>query len=120
MKKILILLFTFFSYSQLFAQDLEFSQVKLVNTLETVPEGKVWKVTNVLPAENSVNGFIKIRVNGILIIVKSRDYVSINNIEGTAMSSWTSLSGAFWLPAGTTLSADMNCEFISVIEFSIQ
>ena len=120
MKKILILLFTFFSYSQLFAQDLEFSQVKLVNTQETVPEGKVWKVTNVLPAENSVNGFVKIRVNGILIIVKSRDYTALQFNTAPAMSSWTSLSGAFWLPAGTTLSADMNCEFISVIEFSTQ
>ena len=120
MKKTLLFLITLFSFSQLLAQNLEFSQVKLVSTQETVPTDKVWKVTNVMPSTTAYNGSVDIKVNGNTVRVKSRDYVSINNIEGTAMSAWTALSGAYWLPSGTTLSADANCEFISVIEFSTQ
>ncbi len=115
MKKTLLFLITLFSFSQLLAQNLEFSQVKLVSTIETVPVGKVWKVTNVMPSATS-NSVVSIKVNGINIYVKGRDYIS----GSATQSAWTVLSGAYWLPAGTTLETHSNCEFISVIEFLTQ
>jgi len=124
--KILLLLMVipFFGYAQ---GDLQFSQVKLVSTIETVPAGMVWKVTNIMPSTDSVStnffdssGSVSIKVNGISVIVKNRDYHWENNIEGNTMSTWTTLSGAYWLPAGTTLAVDENCVYITVIEFSTQ
>ncbi len=125
MKKTILISFLLLSctlfYGQGTSYNLGFSQVKLVgNTTETVPPGKVWKITNVMPSTSAYNGNVDITVNGNEVRVKARDYVSINNIEGTAMSSWTALSGAYWLPAGTTLAANTNCEYISVVEFNVE
>ena len=128
MKKTLLLLFTLFCFSQLFAQNLEFSQVKLVSTQETVPIGKVWKITNILPAStasgsssSSSSGAVEIIINSIDIRLKAKDYYNQTNANYTpTLSSWTILSGAIWLPSGTTLSKGTNCEYISVIEFSTQ
>lgn len=122
--KILLLLMAipFLGYAQ---GDLQFSQAKLVNATETVPAGMVWKVTNVMPSTESVSGTnnlrtVNIKVNGISIIIKATDFWRENNIEGITNSAWTTLSGPYWLPAGTTLAADVNCVYISILEFSTQ
>lgn len=39
-----------FAATALPAQTLSFSQVKLVSTVQTVPQNKVWKVENILPS----------------------------------------------------------------------
>ena len=121
MKKLLTILITILFSALLSAQNLEFNQVKLVSALETVPVGKVWKVTNVLPSTGAYNSNVDIKVNNTLVRVKSRDYYNQTNSNYTpSMSSWTTLNGAYWLPAGTTLEKDGNCEYISVIEFNTQ
>ena len=119
---LLLMAIPFLGYAQ---GDLQFSQVKLVSVIETVPAGMVWKVTNIMPSIESVSvtnspRSVNIKVNGISVIVKARDFHRENNIEGITMSAWTTLSGAYWLPAGTTLAVDDNCVYISVIEFSTQ
>ena len=121
--KILLLLMTSFAPTEV-ARILSFGKI---SAIETVPAGMVWKVTNIMPSTDSVStsfndsrGSVSIKVNGISVIVKNRDYHTENNIEGNTMSSWTTLSGAYWLPAGTTLAVDENCVYITVIEFSTQ
>jgi len=125
MKKTILISFLLFSctlfYGQGTSYNLGFSQVKLVgNTTETVPSGKVWKITNVMPSTNARTSSVDIKVNGSDVRVKSNDYVQQSGYNGSVMSSWTALSGAYWLPSGTTLAAHSNCEYISVVEFNIE
>ena len=121
MNNLITTIFTVLFSLQLSAQNLEFNQVKLVSALETVPVGKVWKVTNVLPSTGAYNNNVDIIVNNTVIRVKSRDYYTVTNANYTpSMSSWTTLNGAYWLPSGTTLEKSTNCEYISVIEFNTQ
>ena len=114
--KILLLLMVipFFGYTQ---GDLQFSQVKLVSAIETVPVGMVWKVTKVLPstAAGGQEQAIDIKVNGIAVRLKAATYAN-----SVGVTTWSTLDGTFWLPAGTTLAVDRNCVYISVIEFSTQ
>lgn len=121
MKQLLILFFTCLLATKLSAQNLEFNQVKLISVSDTVPVGKVWKVTNVLPSYNASNSAVTIVVNSKYITVKGRDYVNQTNANYTpAMAAWTALNGAYWLPAGTVLAKGSYCEYISVIEFNTQ
>ena len=109
MKKILLFLFTIFTFSFASGQgnNLEFSQVKLVSTLDTVPVGKVWKVTEVLRNSLSAQSAHSpaIKVNGNIIYL------------GVAYNGPS--TSPFWLPAGTTLSTWQYVNYISVIEFNI-
>jgi len=124
MKKIILILITLTPFLQVHAQDnLQFSQVKLVSTFETVPTGKVWKVesalvTNALPSTtpfnvlNSVQS-AKINVNGQGVFVATRA------TNGQYHSYGDNTRLPIWLPAGATLSAGNNVSEISVIEFNV-
>lgn len=130
---------------------LQFSQVKLVTTSQTVPSGKVWKVESVLssevryPSSNSnttlpSNSRIVV-VNGTNIAVRE-EFVNATglgfngccgggfwmNSTGNSINSTTATlvqvsadntKLPFWLPAGTTLAAGTNVQYISVIEFDV-
>lgn len=102
------------------SQTLEFSQVLLVSSLDTVPQGKVWKVTNILPTLDG-NGTCKISVNGNDIVVAfakdGTQYVGNSNTVPHDYS-YNGLQGSYWLPEGTTLQAGTNVQYISVIEFN--
>ena len=51
MRRIFIVVTAFFAVLYAYAQgNLQFNQVKLVSTVETVPAGKVWKLENYLPS----------------------------------------------------------------------
>jgi len=70
MKKIFLVLTvmaltTFFATAQ---NSMEFSRVLLVETLDSVPQGKIWKVSNILPTLDG-SGSSKIQVNGNDIVV---------------------------------------------------
>ena len=125
MKKTILISFLLLScnlfYGQGTSYNLGFSQVKLVgNTSETVPSGKVWKITNVMPSTGATTSSVDIEVNGTLVRVKAEDYRQNTGTDKSLSSSWTILSGAYWLPAGTTLAANNNCVYISVVEFNIE
>ena len=125
MKKIILISFLILSCSLFYGQgssNLGFSQVKLVGTTtETVPTGKVWKITNVLPSQTNSNSSVLIKVNGnnIEIISNNRDQ-DANQYTDPSISSMTILNGAIWLPANTDLQASDNCQYISVVEFNIE
>ncbi len=121
MKKIFLVLTvmaatTFFATAQ---NSMEFSRVLLVETLDSVPQGKIWKVTNILPTLNG-HGSCKIKVNGNDIVVAFS--LGSNGYVGSYLTNdhnyYNGLEGAYWLPEGTTLEAGTNIQYISVIEFN--
>jgi len=128
MKKTILITFLILSCNLFYAQstatsyNLGFSQVKLVGNIEeTVPSGKVWKITNVLPSQTHSNSSVLIKVNqsNIEIISNNRDQ-NTNQYNDPSISSMTILNGAIWLPANTDLQASDNCQYISVVEFNIE
>ena len=150
MKRFLFSLILFFVAFLVNAQgNLQFNQVKLVTTLETVPAGKVWKVESALTGEEryptsgttlpSNSRFIQVNGNSICI---HEEHVAttgvgfngccgggfwMNNV-GMAVNSTTpvlvQVSGQptklpLWLPSGTTLAAGSKVSSISVVEFNV-
>lgn len=124
MKKIFLVLTviavsTFFATAQ---NSMEFSRVLLVETLDSVPQGKIWKVTNILPTLNG-SGSCIIKVNGNDIVVafslSSNTHTNPTHYNQTNNHNYyNGLEGAYWLPEGTTLEAGTNIQYISVIEFN--
>jgi hypothetical protein len=127
MKKIFLVLTvmaltTFFATAQ---NSMEFSRVLLVESLDSVPQGKIWKVTNILPTLDGT-GSSKIQVNGNDIVVAFTNgtygiFMQYSNTSAYANDyHYNGLQGPYWLPEGTTLQAGTNVQYISVIEFNIQ
>lgn len=111
---------------------LQFNQVKLVTSLETVPANKVWKVVSVIydiPTTSSGD------LSSTSSSCSSNRYYSravvingVNTKTGLGMhtASYSNLSYAhgytelpLWLPAGATLSGGPCNNQISVIEFNV-
>ena len=103
------------------SQSLTYSKVILLTALDTVPQGKVWKVTSFLPngnylpinasgGTNSVE--IKMKVNGVISILAA----AILGGYSTALSNVFPMP--IWIPAGTTLEPSTNCGSLSIIEFT--
>ena len=90
------------------AQTLQFSQVLLVSTTQTVPANKVWKVESPLPSWGGGATTNTITIDGNLVVV---------TIGGS--SSISGISFPLWLPSGTTLAPGSNIPRISVIEFTV-
>lgn len=88
-------------------QTLQFSQVLLVSSTQTVPANKVWKVESVMPI-NQTSIYHQIVVNSTTIIVGTTNY----------SGSWFH-AFPMWLPAGTTLATGTTVFRISVVEFTI-
>jgi len=132
MKKAVDLVFALFilAASSLQAQTLSFSQVKLVSTIQTVPQNKVWKVENILPfvrptttnfsGQSAVD--FTLLVNGLTVFYLSTE--SRGNLQGNGTTGITAVTAGIgaspiWLPAGTTLAVGSNLHAISVIEFNV-
>ena len=110
-----------FALSSNAQNQLTFNQVLLVSSLDTVPQGKIWKVTNILPTLDG-SGSSKIQVNGNDIVVAfSMSSNTQNSSSGNFENNhnyYNGLQGSYWLPEGTTLQASTNVQYISVIEFN--
>ena len=116
---------------------LVFSQVLLIGTVsQTVPSGKVWKVESCLGVPTTSNGQSYnavtfparhyILVNGTNIGVASETSVAAGGSTysgGDYYKVWAMNENCttmpIWLPAGSTLAASTNVNYISVIEFDI-
>ncbi len=111
--------------------NLQFNQVKLVTSTETVPVGKVWKIESVIyniaatasgyqasngSCNSSTYESTSIEIAGIPTKVgQGTQAASYSNLQYT--HSYTILP--LWIPAGTTLSGGTCLNKISVIEFNI-
>ena len=108
------------------SQSLAYSKVILLTTLDTVPQGKVWKVVSYLPDNawihsSSSNASVTNKEVGISI---NASYVAIGMYTGNYAGGNSAVSGTaetpfpIWLPAGTTLEPSTNCGSLSIIEFT--
>ena len=116
MKKILFLNILIVLSFALKGQNLEFNQVLLINSLDTVPQGKVWKVQSAL-SECSSNCNATILINGYSIHTYSYHTGVPNNSQKTA-AAHNPTNFPIWLPSGTTLNISNGVKYISVIEFN--
>jgi hypothetical protein len=110
---------------------LQFSRAILVSSAQTVPAGKVWKITNYLPNGAPVDTGISmpgfgatnfwariIKINGTNVFADhafmaafmTATYPATNNLQA---------GGPIWLPEGTTLQAHSGVFAVSVLEFNI-
>jgi hypothetical protein len=121
--------------SGVFAQgSLQFNQVLLVNTLDTVPANKVWKIEALaynggapFASQSASYSFIfngtrgfdciaRFLINGNPVVIPTT-YLQ-NNFNSTSGANFP-FSFPMWLPAGTTLNPQTNISYLSVIEFNV-
>jgi hypothetical protein len=124
MKSLSFLFFTLILPTIGFSQgNLQFNQVKLVSTIETVPVGKVWKVEaafgDALLSNCSTQPMHRILVNNNQLTVSNVSSVGFNNYCNGWQGTVCVTTFPFWLPAGSTLAISSNVVSISVIEFNI-
>jgi hypothetical protein len=103
-------------------QSLQFSQVLLITTTQTVPANKVWKVESYTPStaygvHSGTPQTHAILVNSLSRIVGMVAGGNVNN--NYAHSAYSFNSFPMWLPAGTTLAVSSGVSQLSVIEFTV-
>ena len=138
MKKIIAFLILFSGfYLTVNAQGtLEFNQVKLVGSVETIPTGKVWKLCGILPstrlttvAEGFSGSSATAATNHIITVNGTNTYYATSDAIGAtygnaSMAGYAAVASNIsasdiWLPQGTTLAAGTGVFRISVIEFNV-
>lgn len=140
MSRILSFLFLIFTLSIWSQGNLQFNQVKLVSTQETVPAGKVWKMENYMPASQlaidinrqpniAVAGGTKnfiVLINGNQVFLQTTITREVGRNDGywsqdgyAAASDFKTLNLPYWFPTGTTVAASTNILYVNVIEFNI-
>ncbi len=127
MKYLLSLLFlSFLSLSALAQGNLQFNQVlKVSDQVQTVPAGKVWKVTSYWQANvtntSSTQSTCGNSSRHTPFVVDGQSFYVFRNVSTGLNSVYMAPSNDFpmWLPAGTTLQTQCSKDFLSVIEFNI-
>ena len=121
MKIIIISILTLISTVTFSQGNLQFNQVKLVSSQETVPVGKVWKVESVCYSagptifiQSFIYASMSYAINGNVLYI-----ATITDTEYRYNNPVKDNTFPFWLPAGSTLSAGTNMKYLSIIEFSI-
>jgi len=129
MKNVVLILLLIPAIKNMNAQTLQFSQVKKVTTVDTVPAGKVWKLLSApykhdpviqIGGYSQANPFI-VAIQSILID-GNITYIHVSTLyDGSTWRAITNPTCQFplWLPAGTTVAASTGVRFISVIEFTV-
>lgn len=107
------------AYSQ---TSLDFNQALLVHQLDTVPEGKTWKIVSYTTSfKNGENGLfpqIVCFINESRVVLEDY-YIGHNTVyhyQNGPLTRVTKLP--IWLPSGTILEPSTNCNFLSILEFN--
>ena len=108
---------------------LQFNQAKLVNTIDTVPSGKVWKIESIIYSSSivdaqtweytgTINNSIsdKIIINGNLVTVRKS---SSSASYGSSNSLLWEQKLPIWLNQGNTISSSNGVLYVNVLEFNI-
>jgi hypothetical protein len=128
MKSIVLFFFIFFSLNLFSQGNLQFNQVvKVNNTAQTVPAGKVWKVEAYLQANTSISEFVEFPTCNFPdrqhpFLINSKPYYQINGSPGHGSSGiFMAVGNLFplWLKAGETVQTTCPDNFLSIIEFNI-
>jgi len=110
--------------------NLQFSQAKLVNTIDTVPSGKVWKIESIIYSSSIVDAAGQfgigcnsnslsdnIIINGNSVTVRKSSSAACSNNGATALLWEQKLP--IWLNQGNTISSSSGVLYINVLEFNI-
>ncbi|MEC9209754.1 MAG: hypothetical protein VX762_04940 [Bacteroidota bacterium] len=123
MKKLIFttLLFCGLSFTSQ-SQSLTYSKVILLTSLDTVPQGKVWKLVSVLPSNALLSGSStgSWYANSLVISVNGASITLAATINNAGYRTGYSAGFDFlpmWLPSGTIVAPNTNCHSISIIEF---
>jgi len=94
------------------SQSLIYSKVILLTAtdLDTVPQGKVWKVTS-YQSSAGANQSIYMKVNNTGMAIYSRHFQSNSQVKRESPFP-------MWFPAGTTIQPWSYCDFLNIIEFT--
>jgi hypothetical protein len=87
---------------------------KLIEDSQVVPNGKKWKVTNILASEFGEGQGHSININGVGVLAGGGDCYDCSPVERRLVNF---VDGAFWLPEGSTLEPGLNTHYVSVLEF---
>ena len=120
-KIISIILFVFALVFTSKAQSLSYSKVIFLTSLDTVPQGKVWKVNSYLPSSNWVN-LSQAHNASLNVLINSVDYrvahYSGSYVGSAGFSELITVPFPIWLPSGTTVEPGNNCGSLSIVEFT--
>jgi len=128
MKRLYIFIITIFLYTGAFAQgNLQFNQViRVVEVLQTVPAGKVWKVESYLESEliNSNSSSSSCTSNTIHrpLIINNGFYYFVGDVAWGSTNSLQMMNHntfPIWLKTGDQIRTTCSSDFASVIEFNI-
>jgi len=128
MKRLYIFIVTIFLYTGAFAQgNLQFNQViRVVEVLQTVPAGKVWKVESYLESEliNSNSSSSSCTSNTIHrpLIINNGFYYFVGDVAWGSTNSLQMMNHntfPIWLKTGDQIRTTCSSDFASVIEFNI-
>jgi len=117
-KTLAVLIFIVYNIDIKAQKSLEFNQVKLVTTQETVPLGKVWKIENI---GSPVYYYVNTGASTTPSIIINGNHIYIFKLRTTQNQTYYGNQSYFfpiWLPEQTTLAVGNNINFISVIEFN--
>ena len=128
MKRLYIFIVTIFLYTGAFTQgNLQFNQViRVVEVLQTVPAGKVWKVESYLESEliNSNSSSSSCTSNTIHrpLIINNGFYYFVGDVAWGSTNSLQMMNHnkfPIWLKTGDQIRTTCSSDFASVIEFNI-
>jgi hypothetical protein len=101
------------------SQSLTYSKVILVSSLDTVPQGKVWKITSFLASGNWMSSAGSNSANSVNVIIDgSTRFLAVSKNQAHYSQQNSNAPFPIWLPAGTTLEPSTNCGSLSIIEFT--
>jgi hypothetical protein len=106
------------------AQTLQFSQVLLVTSSQTVPANKVWKVESYTPSavyaiHSGTPQTHAILVNNLSRIVGMTAGFNGNYNSNSVHDAYSFKSFPMWLPSNTTLAVSTGVAQLSVVEFTV-
>ena len=104
------------------SQSLTYSKVILLTALDTVPQGKVWKLVSYLPSGQWINAgtgstaSLSVLINNVEYKISQYEMAHVGN---GGHGEKETVPFPIWLPPGTTLEPSTNCGSLSIIEFTV-
>ena len=128
MRTSLFFLFILFYLASGAQGNLQFSQViRVNNTAQTVPVGKIWKVESYMQAYTSISEFVEYPTCNFQdrqhpFLINGKPYYQINGSPGHGSSGiFMAVGNLFplWLKSGEFIQTTCPDNFLSIIEFNV-
>lgn len=108
---------------------LQYNQTKLVGSVETVPAGKTWKITGILPSTRLSSAYCSgstscgyTQTEQIILVNGNNVWMASSDARGSSYGYVATAiinTSDIWLPEGTTLAAGTGVYRVSVLEFNM-